>query len=188
MTTADLCRDVAMEAVRRGARANVHELWALLEDLDAESPSLIVDIGSGPAVWWAWWSLCPNVIGVSATAEQAQPAFSGSGLPSSVVALVGDPREASTALRVADQIARRPVDALVISGAVDGDAARWMFHTYAPHVREGGQVLVHGIANPATPGVGAFWRALDGETRELIGAQNPDGYGIVTVPRKVSHG
>lgn len=188
MVTADLCRDVAMEAARRGARVNVHELWALLEELSEAQPRLIVDLGSGPAVWWAWWSLCPDVIGVSPVVEQVQPAFSGSGLPSNVVALVADPRDASTVLRVADQVARRPVDALVISGAGDADTARWLFHSYAPHVREGGMVIVHGIADPSAPGVATFWRALEGETRELIGVEHPDGYGIVTVPRKVSHG
>lgn len=188
MVTQDLCRDVAMEAARRGARVNVHELWALLEELGTANPRLIVDIGSGPAVWWAWWSLCPDVIGVSPVVEQVSPAFSGSGLPSNVVALVADPREMSTALRVTDQIAGREVDAVVISGASDGETARWLFHAYAQHVKPGGMVIMHGIADRSVPGVGQFWATLEGETRELIGAVDPDGYGIVTVPRKVSHG
>lgn len=188
MVTEDLCRDVAMEAARRGARVNVHELWALLEELSSAAPRLIVDIGSGSAVWWAWWSLCPDVIGVSPAAERVHPAFSGSALPSTVTALVADPREMSTVLRVTDQVAGRPVDALVISGAGDADTAQWLFRAYAPRVREGGMVIVHGIADASAPGVSQFWRALEGETRELIGAEGPNGYGIVTIPRKVSHG
>ena len=186
MATEDLCRDVAIEAVRRGAPGNVHELWALLHHLASTRPDVIVDIGSGPALWWAWWSLGPQVIGVTSAEQAAQPTFMGVGLPSSVVALVGDPADRSTVLRLTDQVARRPVDVLVVS-ARDETATRVLFHAYIPQVRPGGQVLVHGIANPATPGVGAFWRGLESDERqELIGELNPDGYGIVTVPRKVN--
>jgi hypothetical protein len=185
MITADLCRDVAIEAARRGAPGNPHELWALLEAVEAVQPDLIVDVGSKPAVWWAWWSVCSNVIGVTEVPVSAQPAFSGPSLPSSVVTLVG-PMDASTALRVTDQIARRPVDVLVIRGADEGSSHR-AFNLYAPKVRRGGLVVVAGIANPATPGVTAFWRCLDADgMQELIGATDPDGYGIFTVPGQVS--
>lgn len=188
MVTADLCREIAVEAVRRGARANVHELWALLEHLDGAQPDLIVDVGSGPAGWWAWWSLCPNVIGVTAQPMAVQPAFSGPVLPSSVTALHGELASLGTVRRVVDQAARRPVDVLVMSPVTEVDA-RYLWTAYAPIVREGGQVLVHGIASPQVPGVGAFWNGLASDDRqELIGATDPDGYGIVTVPRKVSHG
>lgn len=186
MVTADLCRDVAIEAARRGAPGNVHELWALLEHIDSAEPDLIVDVGSVPAMWWAWWSLCPNVIGVAAASRSKTPAFSGVGLPSSVVELIGVPADLSTVVRVTDQAARRQVDVLVLSPPTEVEARAW-FQLYAPVVRDGGQVIVHGIANPATPGVGQFWAGLESDGKqELIGANAPDGYGIVTVPRKVS--
>lgn len=185
MVTADLCRDVAIEAARRGAPGNPHELWALLEHLDGLSPDLIVDVGSAPALWWAWWSVCPNVIGVTSAPVTAQPAFSGPTLPSSVVTIVGAV-DATTALRVTDQVARRSVDVLVITGEDEGETRR-LFSLYGPKVRRGGTVVVAGIANPAKPGVGAFWRSLDRDTlQELIGATSPDGYGIITVPGQVS--
>lgn len=186
MVTAELCRDVAAEAGRRGRAGNVHELWAVLELLDDARPGLLVDLGSPPAVWWAWWSLCPNVIGVAAQRVTAA-AFSGERLPSTVVQLVGDPADRATALRVTDQVAARPLDVLVIGGATDGEQARTLWHLYAPRVRAGGTVLIRGIANPDTPGLAAFWRDLNTDDRkELIGANNPDGYGVVTIPGQVS--
>lgn len=185
MVTADLCRDVAIEAARRGAPGNPHELWALLEHLDAMQPDLIVDVGSSPALWWAWWSVCPNVIGVTAVPVAAQPAFSGPVLPSTVVTIVGA-LDSTTALRVTDQAARRPVDVLVVRGT-DEDSTRRAFSLFVPKVRRGGVVIVSGIADPAAPGVGAFWRGLEREgLQELIGATNPNGYGIITIPGQVS--
>lgn len=185
MTATDLSRETAIEAVRRGAPGNVHELWALLEHLDGVRPALIVDIGSAPALWWAWWSLCRSVIGV-ARPRRLQEAFPGERLPSSLIPIDGDPDDRATALRVTDQLARRPLDVLILSPRGEAEA-RAVFALYAPKVREGGQVIVHGIADPALPGVGRFWNGLETDDRqELIGERNPDGYGIVTVPRKVS--
>jgi hypothetical protein len=190
VVTTDLCRDIAVEAVHRGAQVNVHELWALLEMLDETRPVLVVDVGSEPAVWWAWWSMGCTVIAVSHDEPAIEPAFSSSALPSSVTALVGDPVDVSTSLRVRDQVAGRPVDMLVMAGAVNGGAAAWAFDAYRPLVRGGGVVLLRGIAAAASP-MGVLWRGdriAGAERTELIGADDPDGYGIVMVPRKVSHG
>lgn len=183
--TAELCRDIAEEATRRGALGNVHELWAVLEFLnDVPEPELIVDVGGTPAAWWAWWAVCPNVIGVSRLGS-AQTAFER--LPSTVVAIDADPTDSVTAQRVVDQVGRRTLDVLVLSGATSGEQVRNLWRLYAPKVKAGGVVLVRGIANPATPGVVAFWRDLDTEFRdELVGANDPDGYGIVTIPGWVS--
>jgi hypothetical protein len=179
---AELCRTIAYEAARRGARENVHELWALLERVDDLSPRLIVDIGSGPAMWFAWWAMGAQVVGVSWEAETMHPAFSGERLPTSVVDLAGDPREASTVLRVSDQVAKRPVDVLVLAGVRTEESARMAFAAYGPMVRDGGLVLLHGIVDRAVPGVGKFWRGLDACGRkELIGAVDPIGYGIVEI-------
>lgn len=186
MVTAELCRDVAAEAVSRGAAGNVHELWAVLERIDRARPRLLVDIGSTPATWWAWWSLCPNVIGVSRP-QRMQEAFPGPRIPSTVIPLDGDPGDRASAQRVVDQAARRPIDVLVLAGASNADQARHLWHLYAAHVRPGGVVLLRGIANPATPGVGVFWHDLQTDEREeLIGASDPDGYGVVTIPGQVS--
>lgn len=185
--TDDLTCLTAVEAVRRGAQVNVHELWALLEALDSMRPNLLVDLGSGPAVWWAWWSMCPNIIGVSPTEVPVAPAFSGTRLPETVTALIGEPADPATAQRVTDQVARRPIDVLVIGEAHSTDIVRHLYHLYAPKVRTGGMVLVHGIANPARPWVGRFWRDLQSDERqELIGAVDPDGYGVITIPGQVS--
>jgi hypothetical protein len=186
---AELCRAVAHEAARRGARVNVHELWAALEAVNDVRPRLIVDIDSGPAVLWAWWSMATAVIGVSSR-DVPPAAFSGERLPESVTALVGDPGDASTVLRVADQVAGRPVDVLVLgdpSGSVDG--ARRVFNAYIPMVREKGLALVHGIADRHAPGIRQFWRGVaSAESRELIGSVEPViGYGVVKVHGKV-HG
>jgi hypothetical protein len=177
---AELCRAMAYEAVRRGARANVHELWAALEAVDKTHPQLIVDIGSGRAVQWAWWALGARVIVVSWAAEQSSQAFSGGRLPESMTELVADPRERDTVLRVTDQVARRPVDVLVLGMVGSEDNARTLFHAYAPLVRPGGLVLLHGVADPLTPGVGRFWRGLDahGRTR-VVDQTDPIGIGII---------
>src|ERR1041384_5329304 len=178
MATAELCRDVAAEAVRRGALGNVHELWAALEFLSGTvEADLVVDVGSPPATWWAWWSVCPNLIGAG-RGGVTSPGFSGDRLPSTVVAIDGDPTDRALALRVTDQAARRPIDAVVLGVLTDEEHARTMWRLYSPLVKPGGVVLMRSIANPATPGVGRFWRGLEGERKdELIGAVDPDGYG-----------
>jgi cephalosporin hydroxylase len=181
---------MAHEAVCRGARANVHELWATLEAVDDVRPRLIVDIGSGPAVQWAWWSLGAQVIGLQWALENPIPGFSGR-LPEAVTVLIGDPRDPSTRLRVADQVAGRPVDVLVLGAVHTEDVARAAFNGYAPLVRPGGLVLVHGIANPLEPGVKAFWRGLDAcGRREMVGGSDPIGFGIVEIHGKdrAAHG
>jgi hypothetical protein len=191
----ELCRTIAYEAVRRGARSNVDELWAVLEHIDGTDGTplrLVVDIGSGPAVWFAWWAMGAKVLGLSWPGEMGQPAaFSGERLPSAVTVLVGDPRDAATVLRVSDQVARRPVDVLVLADIRSEDVMRQAFTAYAPMVRDGGLVLVHGIADRRMPGVGNFWRSLDTAGRKsLIGSVDPIGYGIVEIHGKdrVGHG
>jgi hypothetical protein len=182
---AELCRSVAYEALRRGAHVNVHELWAALEAVNDVQPRLIVDIGSGPAVLWAWWSTGAQVIGVSGEMGAVRPAFSGERLPEAVIDLVGDPREPSTVLRVLDQLAVRSMDVLVLGLTGTEDTARTVYRSFVPHVRERGLVLVHGIADRSTPGVGAFWRGLDPAGRkELVGSVDPIGYGIVEIHGK----
>ena len=188
--TDDLCRTIAYESVRRGARSNVHELWAVLERVDALSPRLIVDVGSGPAVWFAWWAMGAEVVGVSWALGDRSLAFSGERSPEAIVDLEGDPREPSTALRVRDQVAKRPVDVLVLSGIQAEDVLRQAFSAYAPMVRDGGLALVHGVADRRAPGVGNFWRGISAPNREeLVGSENPVGYGVVEIHRKdrVSH-
>lgn len=187
----ELCRAIAYEAVRRGARANVSELWATLEVVDDARPKLVVDIGSGRPVQWAWWSLGAQVVGVSQAAEGVKLGFSGDRLPEAVTDLVADWREADTVLRVTDQVAGRPVDVLVLAAIGTEPDIRAAFHAYAPTVRPGGLVLVHGIADTRFPGVKQFWRSLNAcGSQEMIGAADPIGYGIVPIHGKdrLSHG
>lgn len=192
--SSELCKAIAYEAVRRGARVNVSELWATLEVVDDARPKLVVDIGSGRPVQWAWWSLGAQVVGVSFAVEQVGPGFSGDQLPESVTDLAGDPREADMVLRVTDQVARRPVDVLVLGSlgvASAEESLRSLFHAYAPMVRPGGLVLVHGIADTRTPGVKKFWRSLNAcGSQEMIGAAEPIGFGIVPIHGKdrMTHG
>jgi hypothetical protein len=150
----ELCRAIAYESVLRGARVNVSELWAALEAVDEVRPKVVVDIGSGPAVWWAWWSLGARVIGAAWMGGSTQPAFAG----------------------------RRPVDVLVLADATDEESARESYHAFAPMVRPGGLVLVHGIADPMRPGIKHFWRGLDAcGSKELVGAAQPIGIGVIEV-------
>lgn len=185
---AELCRAMAYEAVRRGARANVHELWAALEAVDDVRPRLIVDIGSNLATQWAWWSLGAQVVNVAWSPENPIPAFSGVRVPEAVTVLIADPRERDTVLRVTDQIAGRPVDALMLGFVGTEESARTVFHAYAPLVRPSGLVLVHGIADQRMPGVGQFWRGLaTGNRRVLIGAEDPIGIGIIQIEKEDGH-
>lgn len=178
----ELCRAIAYESVLRGARVNVSELWAALEAVDDLRPKVVVDIGSGPAVWWAWWSLGARVIGAAWMGGSTQPAFAGERPPEAVTVIDGDPREASTRLRLADQVGRRPVDVLVLADATDEESARESYHAFAPMVRPGGLVLVHGIADPMRPGIKHFWRGLDAcGSKELVGAAQPIGIGVIEV-------
>lgn len=181
----ELCRDIAFEAARRGARCNVHELWALLDEVDDLGARLVVDVGSGEPVWWAWWSLGARVVGVTPTGieRSAWP----TDLPSAVVDIVGHPADPATVLRVRDQLAGSPVDAVVLAASVDESGARAAWGAYAPMVRPGGVVVMRGIADPATPGVGRFWSGLAAadpeDVRELIGSFDPGGYGVMTIKR-----
>lgn len=184
--TTELCRDVAFEAARRSARVNPHELWAALEAMSALDPKVVIDLWSEPAVWWAWWQLGMKVIGVaSVPIGGVAHGFSGP-MPSSIVTIVADPREPSTRLRVADQLAGGEADVLVLGGPDSEDGVRSNFHHYAPMVRPGGLVLVHGIADARLPGIGRFWSGLDGERTELIGSSDPDGYGLVEIHERKS--
>jgi ribosomal protein L11 methylase PrmA len=178
----ELCRAIAYEAAARGARVNVHELWATLEAVDDLSPKLIVDIGSGPGVLWAWWLLGAKVVGVSWAPERVQPSFSTERLPDGITDLVADPRERDTVLRVTDQVARRPVDVLVLGGVHTEEVARAAFGDYSPLVRPGGLVLVHGIADWRSPGVRKFWQSLaSDDKRQMVGGVDPIGYGILGI-------
>ncbi len=177
----DLCRGVAFEAKARGAWVNPHELWVALEEAAELQPRLIVDIGSDEHVLWAWWMLGADVIGLASDR-------SASALPTSIVRLQGDPRDRSAALRVRDQVGRRPVDVLVLAAGnevVDEQECRAMFAAYAPMVRDGGVVMVRGIADPRTPGVERFWSGLtpDGR-RELVSGTDPSGFGVVEIHGK----
>lgn len=181
MTTEELCRDVAFEAWRRDPQVNPHELWATLEAVSAIELRVVVDIRPQPVAWWAWWSLGAHVVGVGSSAGGGS-AFTGGGLPSSVVEIVGDPRDPATRLRVADQVAGREVDVVAIGGPVDEADVRSAFQMYAPMVRPGGRVVVAGIANARTPGPGRFWAGLDSSVcTEMVGSTDPDGYGIVEI-------
>jgi hypothetical protein len=184
---AEMNREIAFEAARRTARVNPHELWAVLDAVEALGPKVIVDLWSEPAVWWAWWSMGARVIGVSATPIRSSLGFSGDRMPSSVTEIVADPREPATRLRIADQLAGGKADVLVLGGPDSEDGVRANFHAYAPLVRDGGLVLVHGIANDRVPGIGRFWSGLDDDVRtELIGSEDPDGYGLVEIHERKS--
>jgi hypothetical protein len=187
----ELCETTAHEAVRRGARVNVHEMRAALEAVDDVRPVLVVDVGSEHAMQWAWWSLGAQVIGVQWAVERVQPAFSSTQLPESVTVLVADPRERDTVQRVTDQVAGRPVDVLVLGFLATEENARIGFHAYAPMVRPGGLVLVRGIADPRVPGVRQFWCALDPCGREdLVADTDPIGFGVMRIHGKdrTTHG
>jgi hypothetical protein len=187
----ELCRDVAFEAVRRGARVSPHELWAALEAVDDLRPRTVVDVGSGAAVWWAWWALGVQVVGVAPTPVEPGPAFGRPRLPEGVVEIVGDRRDRGTVQRVSDQLAGHGADAVVLSAAAAEEECRADFHTYGPLTRPGGLVLVQGIADPGRPGVAQFWSGLAPDhTRELVGTEQPIGFGVVEIHGKEqsSHG
>lgn len=179
----ELCRSVAFEAAYRDARVNPDELWAVLETVDDLAPQVVVDVGSPAAVWWAWWSLGVRLVGVTDAPVPPGDAFTGSVLPAQVVELVGDRRDPAVRLRVVDQLAGVPADVLVLDARAGEEEIRADFTSYAPLVRDGGLVLVHGIADPARPGAAKFWAGLHdpGHTRELVGARNPAGYGVVEI-------
>jgi cephalosporin hydroxylase len=176
----ELCRDVAFEACARGARANVHELWALLEAFDDLHPTRIVDVGSGEPIWWAMWSLGARVVGVRGeTGNVEYGAFRAEALPSMVVEIVGDHRDRATVLRVSDQLAGQPADVVVLAAAQTEFDARADWAAYAPLVRDGGMVVVYGIAHP---GVSAFWAGLTGDdVKELVASDAPMGYGLMMI-------
>lgn len=184
--SAELCRDVAFEAARRCARINPQELWAVLEDVEALGPRLVVDIWSEPAVWWAWWSIGARVVGVTGLPVRPGRAFPGHmRMPQGITEIVGDPRMEVTRQQVAYAVGGQPVDAVVLGGPDSEDGVRSNFHRFAPMVRPGGVVLVRGIASKQFPGIGRFWSGLNSpDCRAMVGRTNPDGYGIVEIHGK----
>jgi hypothetical protein len=180
---AELCRDVAYEAFRRDARINRHELWATLETVNSAAPRLVVDLMSGPAVWWAWWSLGAEVVGISAAPDWPGAGFSGDRLPAGVTGVAGDSLVPATRTRVLSALAGRQIDLLVLGGANSEDGVRADFQAYVPLVRPRGMVLVHGVANRRYPGIGRFWSSVAAPgSRLLVGSMDPDGYGVITTP------
>lgn len=189
--TAELCRDIAAEAARRTPTINVHELWAVLEAVDARRPRVVVDLWSDPAVWWAWWSLGCRLIGVAPAPLPPGRGFRGSSLPRGVDVVVGDPRETATRCAVSDLAGDEPIDVLVLGGPESEDGVWSNWAAYAPMVRPRGLAVVHGIANDRYPGIGRFWSAISAPSaRALVGNSNPDGYGVVEIHGKelTSHG
>lgn len=187
----ELCRDIAFEAVRRGAPVSPHELWAALESVDDLGPRIVIDLGSGPATWWAWWSLGARILGVAAGPASPVQSFGRARFPEGVVEIVGDRRDAGTVLRVSDQLAGGKADVVALAAAETEQECRADFAAYGPMVRPGGLVLVHGIADPARPGIASFWSGLAPDhTRELVGTNQPIGFGIVEIHGKEqsSHG
>jgi hypothetical protein len=187
--SSELYHAIALEAARRGA-SSPSELWAAMELIEAQSRKrVIVDIGSEPAVVWAWWSLGAQVISVPQGETAAGP-FGGR-VPETVTEIVADPRERDTALRVSDQLAQRFADVLVVGHADTEESARTVFHAYAPMVRPGGLILVNHIADPMAPWVKQFWHSLDAcGGRRIVARDRPCGYGIVEIHGrdKASHG
>jgi hypothetical protein len=181
---AELCRDVAFEAARRSPWVNPHELWAVLEQVNALGPQLIVDVWSDPAVVWAWWSTGARVVWVP---DRPEANTGTQTVPSSVVIVSADPREASTVRRVMDQCAGRYPDAVVV-GAQTEDSMRCLWRWFSPMARPEGVALVHGIAQPEGR---RFWLGIrdDVDSVEYVGGDSPDGYGLVQMHGEdISHG
>lgn len=180
---AELCRDVAFEAAHRSPWVNPHELWAALEAVNALRPQLIVDVWSDPAVAWAWWSTGARVVWVP---DRTGADRSTQTVPSSVVTIADDPREAGTRQRIADQCGGAAPDAVVLSAQTEV-SVRCFWRWFSPTVRPGGVALVHGIAGPE---VGRFWAELDDvDSVEYVGGDSPDGYGLVQMHGEdISHG
>jgi hypothetical protein len=178
--SSELHHAIALEAARRGA-SSPSELWAALDLIDGlQRKRVIVDVGSEPAVVWAWWSLGARVISV-AQGETAAGPFGGR-VPETVTEIVADPRERDTVLRASDQLARQLADVLVVGSADTEDDARLLFHAYAPMVRPGGLILVNHIADPMTPWVRQFWHSLNAcGSKRLVARDRPCGYGIVEI-------
>ncbi len=184
---AELCRDLAAEVHRRDPRVNVHEVHALIRGVRTLAPRIVVDLTPAPALWWAWWSLGAEVVGVSPDPLwSGGGGFTGSRLPDGVTAFAGEARLPRTRAWVVAALAGRPVDMLVVGGANSADGVRTEFDAYAPMVRPGGLVVVRGIADRSHPGVGRFWAELTGSMggTKLIGSRDPDGYGVAQTPGK----
>ncbi len=182
--SAELHRDIALEAGRRSPLINGSELWAALSLVDCVAPRLVVDLWSEPAVWWAWGSTGAAVVGVNPNPVRPGGGFSGDRLPTSVTEVVGDPRLPDIRERVVAAVGGRRVDVLVLGGPDSEDGVRARFAAYAPMVRQGGLVLVQGIANRQCPGIGRFWsdiRPDRPDRKELVGNTDPDGYGVLTM-------
>jgi len=180
--TAELSRDIALEAGRRCAGINPHELWAALDVVETLHPRLIVDIRSEPAVWWAWWSTGAELVALADRDPAPEDGFTGDRWPTSVSVVVGDPRQPVPYGRVGDLIGGRAVDVLVLGGRDTEHGIRADYQRFAPMVRPGGLVLVRGIANFRYPGVRRFWAGLRPcGGKELVGSVDPDGYGLVHV-------
>ncbi len=179
-----MCRTHAYEAQRRGARVNVHELWALLELIEQRAPAVILDVGSDPALLWTWWVTGARVVAVSRAGAGPNPAGP---LPEAVTVLDGDPLDRSTVLRAGDQLAGGRADMAILGGLLHEGEAMATFDAYEPLVRPGGLLIVHGI--DTVPGVRRFWLSLGANAaEELVGGQDPIGYGIVKIQERAHHG
>jgi len=175
-------RQLAREALLRGARQKPSEFGELLRLIRRMKPSIIVEIGAGEGgATYGLRLAAPGATVVSIDMDKE------------VATILGDSHAPATVAALRRLLHARPVDVLFIDGDHSYEGVRADFEMYAPLVRSGGIVAFHDILpHPAHPeyGVDRCWQELAAvhPHREFVdssvdwGWGQWGGIGVLTLP------
>jgi predicted O-methyltransferase YrrM len=175
-------RQLAREALLRGARQKPSEFAELLRLVRRMKPRVIVEIGAGEGgATYGLRLAAPGATVVSIDMDKT------------VATILGDSHAPATIAALRGVLQGRPIDVLFIDGDHSYEGVRADFEMYAPLVRSGGIVTFHDILpHPAYPGYGVdrYWQEITPTYphREFVdpsvdwGWGQWGGIGIITMP------
>jgi predicted O-methyltransferase YrrM len=167
---------LAKRAIRRGALQKPAELRRLLATVEAESPRVVLEIGtcSGGTLWALCRVAAPDARIVSVDLPGG-PSSGGTVVEPTVLGTYVLPTQRSHFFRgdshrpeireaVRETLTSAgPVDLLMIDGDHTYDGVKQDFEDYAPFVRDGGLIVFHDILHhPKVPAcqVDRFWQEI----------------------------
>lgn len=180
--------EIARDAIKKGAIQKHGELEALVAEVAAMQPMVVVEIGSAKGgTFYAWCqSAAPGALlvsidlpggdfggsqlaqveetGVDGYGERDYQAIKGYGRPFQQVELIrADSQKPETRAALERLLAGRPIDFLMIDGDHAYEGVKRDFELYSPLVRDGGLIAFHDIVvHPKMPEaqVHRLWREL----------------------------
>ncbi len=191
----DSTEELAGEAIRRGAMQKHSEFTGLLDMLNKQQPSNVLEVGTaGGGTFFALAHIAVDHARLSSVdlpggdfgggyTPRGKKRIGSYVLPTQQLNLLqADSHDPDTHARVVDLLEDEPLDFLMIDGDHSREGVRQDWEMYAPLVRYGGMVAFHDVApHEADPRcqVSGLWQDIKGShnTLELIEPPTADGAG-----------